>query len=63
VVLLRGEAGIGKSRLVEAVRERVSSADATRIVFRCSPYYHHSVLYPIIDHLQRFPALAPQRHP
>jgi predicted ATPase/class 3 adenylate cyclase len=54
VVLLRGEAGIGKSRLVEVLRERVRSAGATRIVFRCSPYHQHSALYPVIDHLQRF---------
>jgi TOMM system kinase/cyclase fusion protein len=54
VVLLRGEAGIGKSRLVEALRERVRREGATRIAFRCSPYYQNSALYPVIDHLQRF---------
>jgi class 3 adenylate cyclase/predicted ATPase len=54
VVLLSGEAGIGKSRLVEVLCERVRSASATRIVFRCSPYYQNSALYPVIDHLQRF---------
>jgi TOMM system kinase/cyclase fusion protein len=54
VVLLRGEAGIGKSRLVEALRERVQCEGATRIAFRCSPYYQNSALYPVIDHLQRF---------
>jgi TOMM system kinase/cyclase fusion protein len=54
VVLLRGEAGIGKSRLVEALRERVRREGATHIVFRCSPYYQNSALYPVIDHLQRF---------
>src|SRR5215813_9116873 len=54
VVLLRGEAGIGKSRLVEVLREHVISAGATRIMFRCSPYHQHSALYPVIDHLQRF---------
>src|SRR5712691_6767657 len=54
VVLLRGEAGIGKSRLVEVLRERVISEGATRIAFRCSPYHQHSALYPVIDHLQRF---------
>src|SRR5262245_15255461 len=54
VVLLRGEAGIGKSRLVEVLREHVRSEGATRIVFRCSPYHQNSALYPVIDHLQRF---------
>ena len=54
VVLLRGEPGIGKSRLVEALRERVRGEGATRITFRCSPYYRNSALYPVIDHLQRF---------
>jgi predicted ATPase len=54
VVLLRGEAGIGKSRLVEALRERVRREGATRIAFRCSPYYQNSALYPVIDYLQRF---------
>jgi class 3 adenylate cyclase/predicted ATPase len=54
VVLLRGEAGIGKSRLVEALRERVRREGATHIAFRCSPYYQNSALYPVIDHLQRF---------
>jgi class 3 adenylate cyclase/predicted ATPase len=54
VVLLRGEAGIGKSRLVEVLREHVISQGATRIAFRCSPYHQNSALYPVIDHLQRF---------
>jgi class 3 adenylate cyclase/predicted ATPase len=53
-VLLRGEAGIGKSRLVEALRDRVSGEVATRIALRCSPYHQNSAFYPVIDHLQRF---------
>jgi len=53
VVLLRGEAGIGKSRLVEVLRERVRSEGATQMVFHRSPEHQHSVLYPVIDHLQR----------
>src|SRR4029450_11613598 len=53
VVLLSGEAGIGKSRLVEVLRERAYSEGATRIVFRCSPYHQNSALYPVIDHLRR----------
>ena len=53
VVMLSGEAGIGKSRLVELVRERVAPQDALRLVWRCSPYHTNSALYPVIDHLQR----------
>jgi len=53
VVLLSGEAGIGKSRLVEALRQRLGSEGMSSIVLRCSPYYTNSALYPVIDHLQR----------
>jgi predicted ATPase len=52
-VLLSGEAGIGKSRLVEVLREQVLSQGATCLVFRCSPYHQQSALFPVIDHLQR----------
>jgi predicted ATPase/class 3 adenylate cyclase len=53
VVLLNGEAGIGKSRLVEAVKERVTGELHTRIELRCSPYYQHSALHPLIEVLNR----------
>jgi len=53
VVMLSGEPGIGKSRLVEMLKEYVGQQGATRIEFRCSPYYQNSALYPVIDHLQR----------
>ncbi len=53
VALLSGEAGIGKSRLVQALKEQVVAEGATRIEFRCSPYHQNSALYPIIEHLYR----------
>ncbi|MBI3799008.1 MAG: AAA family ATPase [Deltaproteobacteria bacterium] len=53
VVLLSGEPGIGKSRLVQVVKEHVAAEGATQVEFHCSPYYQNSALYPVIDHLQR----------
>ena len=53
VVVLSGEAGIGKSRLVRALIERLSGTPFTRLECRCSPYHQHTALYPITDLLQR----------
>jgi class 3 adenylate cyclase len=53
VVVLSGEAGIGKSRLVHALTERVVDAHTVRLTLRCSPYHTNSALYPVIEHLQR----------
>jgi class 3 adenylate cyclase len=53
VVLLSGEAGIGKSRLVMAVKEQVAGEPHTRWECRCSPYFQDSALYPLIDLAQR----------
>jgi predicted ATPase/class 3 adenylate cyclase len=53
VILLSGEAGIGKSRLVQTLKEQVTAEGATRIEFRCSPYHQNSAFYPVIEHLQK----------
>jgi class 3 adenylate cyclase/predicted ATPase len=53
VVLVRGEAGIGKSRLVGALTELAEKNRAWFTQCQCSPFYRHTALYPLIDLLER----------
>src|SRR5262249_16526495 len=53
VVLLSGEAGMGKSRLVRVLQEHVAAEPHTRIEWRGSLYHRQSALYPVIEHVQR----------
>ena len=54
VVLLSGEAGIGKSRLVQVLKEHVArEPQAWLTPCQCSPYYQNTALYPLIDLLER----------
>src|SRR5262249_15432819 len=54
VVLLSGEAGIGKSRLLELLQEHVASEPQAWLTpCQCSPYYQNTALYPMIDLLER----------
>jgi hypothetical protein len=58
VVLLAGEAGIGKSRLAAALLERLSDEPHTRLCYFCSPQHTDSALYPIIGQMQRAAGLV-----
>ena len=49
VVLLSGEAGIGKSHLTAALLERLAGEPHTRLRYFCSPQHTDSALYPIIS--------------
>src|SRR5262250_2554484 len=54
VVLLSGEAGIGKSRLVQVLTAQVTAEpQAWLMPCQCSPYHQHTALYPMIDLLER----------
>src|SRR4029077_16643661 len=52
VVLLSGEAGIGKSRLAAALLERFAGEPHTRLRYFCSPQHTDSAFYPIIGQME-----------
>lgn len=50
VVQISGEAGLGKSRLARALRERLTAHH--RLLYQCSPYHRNSALYPVVTQLE-----------
>src|ERR1700691_6178712 len=58
VVLLSGEAGIGKSRLTAALLERLATEPQTRLRYICSPQHTDSAFYPISSQMERAAGLA-----
>jgi class 3 adenylate cyclase/predicted ATPase len=58
VVLLSGEAGIGKSRLSAAIMELLADKPHTRLRYFCSPQHTNSALHPIIGQMERAAGLA-----
>jgi len=53
VVVLTGEAGIGKSRIAETLLERTASDQPLRLRYQCSPHHANSELFPFVDAFQR----------
>jgi class 3 adenylate cyclase len=53
VVLLTGEAGIGKSRLIAALDQYVDNGQHQRLRFLCSPHHLDTPLHPIVQHIER----------
>jgi predicted ATPase len=69
VVLLVGEPGLGKSRLVYAMKQHIlgqmveGETDAPAIEWRCSPHFQNTGLYPAIDFYERALEFRPEEPP
>ncbi len=58
IILVSGEAGLGKSRITAALEERLHAEPHLRLRYFCSPYHQNSALFPIIDQLGRAAGFA-----
>jgi class 3 adenylate cyclase/tetratricopeptide (TPR) repeat protein len=62
-ILISGEAGIGKSRLVAMLCENPALGTHCRVRYQCSPYHINSALHPFIAQLERAAGIRPQDAP
>jgi len=53
VVFISGEAGLGKSRIVEDLKDRAEREGSSRILYFCSPYHRDTPFHPVIDQFTR----------
>jgi class 3 adenylate cyclase/predicted ATPase len=63
VVLLTGEAGIGKSRLVQVLKEHIAQEPHTRWECRSAEHYQNTALFPLVDLFQRILQWQPEESP
>jgi chloramphenicol 3-O-phosphotransferase len=58
IELIRGDAGIGKSRLARAFQERIVHEPHLWLHYQCSPFHTNSPLYPVVRHIERAAGFA-----
>ena len=58
IILVSGEAGLGKSRITAEFEERLQAEPHLRLRHFCSPYHQDSALFPVIDQLGRAAGFA-----
>jgi class 3 adenylate cyclase/tetratricopeptide (TPR) repeat protein len=63
VVMISGEAGLGKSRLIAAFEDWIKSEDAVELRYFCSPHHARTALYPVTTHLTRTAKFSPTDSP
>ena len=60
VVMLAAEAGVGKSRLLKAVRAQLDARTSTWLEYRCSPYYRDTALHPVLEAVRESCGITPE---
>jgi len=53
IVLISGEAGLGKSRIMQGLREHAGDEIRNRILYYCSPYHRDTPFHPVIEQVER----------
>ncbi len=62
-VLLSGEAGMGKSRLLQSLSQHVRAEPHRRVLCQCSPFHSSTALYPVLRTLERAAGMVPADEP
>lgn len=63
MVIVSGEAGIGKSRITRAVIDEIAKVDHIRMTYQCSPYHADSAFYPVTQQMSFAAGIAPLDNP